>query len=346
MATNGTANKNTATKNTATSGSTRGGTALNEAAAPLPTHLGEAELDEAEEHNVLGLPWGERLSLPGRGTTFFRRVEGPPGAPTLVLLHGWVASGGMNYFKAFDELSKHFNIVAPDLRGHGRGIRSWRRFRLADCADDTAALIRELDCGPVIAAGYSMGGPVAQLLWKRHPELVSGLVLAATGSWLVPGLRQQIVLVGAVSAVAGPLRLTWGLPRAVRRMLPLAPSGERPSSMQRWASEEMRRHDWRMVTEAGAAIATFDSRRWIKDCDVPTTVLVTTRDRAVRPIEQARTALLIPTAEFVRYDEGHLAPAMDSFGPKLTEACLHTASRIETPSSADTTEPVDLRLVD
>ncbi|MCB1028223.1 MAG: alpha/beta hydrolase, partial [Microthrixaceae bacterium] len=196
------------------------------------------------------------------------------------------------------------------------------------------------------AVGYSMGGPVAQLLWRRHPELVSGLVLAATGTWLVPGLRQQIVLVGAVSALAGPLRLTWGLPKAVRRMIPVAPSGERPSTFQRWASEEMRRHDWRMVLEAGTAIANFDSRRWIKECDVPTTVLVTTRDRAVRPIEQARTAMLIPTAEFVRYDEGHLAPAMDSFGPKLTEACLHTASRIDAPSSADTTEPVDLRLVE
>ena len=303
-------------------------------------------IDEAEEHNVLGLPWGERIELPGRGKTFFRRVEGPPGAPTVLLLHGWVASGGMNYFNAFDDLSKHLNIVAPDMRGHGRGIRSWRRFRLTDCADDAAALIEHLGCGPVIAVGYSMGGPVAQLLWKRHPELVSGLVLAATGSWLVPGLRQQIVLVGAVSAVAGPLRLTRGLPKSVRKRIPIAPSGSRPSTMQRWASEEMRRHDWRMVTEAGMAVATFDSRRWIRHCHVPTTVLVTTRDRAVSPLEQARTALLIPTAEFVRYDEGHLAPAMVSFGPKLTEACLHTAKRISAPSSADTTEPVDLRLVE
>lgn len=27
-------------------------------------------IDEAEEHNVLGLPWGERIELPGRGKTF------------------------------------------------------------------------------------------------------------------------------------------------------------------------------------------------------------------------------------------------------------------------------------
>ena len=42
--------------------------------------------------------------------------------------------------------------------------------RLADCADDVAALVDELGVTKVIAAGYSMGGPVAQLLWRRHPD--------------------------------------------------------------------------------------------------------------------------------------------------------------------------------
>ena len=38
-----------------------------------------------------------------------------------------------------------------------------------------------------IAVGYSMGGPVAQLLWKRHREQVDGLVLCATSDRFVPG---------------------------------------------------------------------------------------------------------------------------------------------------------------
>ena len=65
----------------------------------------------------------------------------------------------------------HFRVLAPDLRGHGRGARSYRgRFELEGCADDVAAMLRALDAGPAIVAGYSMGGPVAQLLWQRHPE--------------------------------------------------------------------------------------------------------------------------------------------------------------------------------
>jgi len=110
------------------------------------------------------IPLGRRLVLPGRGTTFFRELEGPPGAPTVVLLHGWIASGGLNWYKCFEPLSEHFRVIAPDLRGHGRGIRSWRRFRLSDCADDVAVMCTELGVESAIFVGYSMGGPVAQLM--------------------------------------------------------------------------------------------------------------------------------------------------------------------------------------
>ena len=123
------------------------------------------------------IPLGRRVSLPGRGTTFVREVSGPPGAPTLLLLHGWVASGGLNWFRAFETLGREFHILAPDLRGHARGVRSTGAFQLTDCADDLAALLDTLAVGPVLVAGYSMGGSVAQLLARRHPELVAGLVL-------------------------------------------------------------------------------------------------------------------------------------------------------------------------
>ena len=69
------------------------------------------------------LPRGERIELPGRGTTFVRSVAGPPGAPTVLLLHGWLASGGLNWFNAFTPLSQRYNVLAPDMRGHGRGNR-------------------------------------------------------------------------------------------------------------------------------------------------------------------------------------------------------------------------------
>src|SRR5204863_4007150 len=126
------------------------------------------------------VPPGKYVELPGRGTTFARDIPGPPGAATVVLLHGWTATADLNWQPSYEPLSHHFRVVALDHRGHGRGIRSRRPFRLEDCADDAAAVAEALDIDRLIAVGYSMGGPIAQLLWRRHRPLVSGLVLCAT----------------------------------------------------------------------------------------------------------------------------------------------------------------------
>lgn len=283
---------------------------------------------EAEPVGGPPIPLGRRVELPGRGTTFVREVEGPPGAPTVLLLHGLIASGGLNWFQAFAPLGKHFRVIAPDMRGHGRGIRTWSRFRLADCADDAAALLDVLGIDQVVAAGYSMGGPVSQLLWHRHPDRVAGLVQCATSNRFVPGVRERLVMVTAMSALAGSTRvgqLATQVPfRPIQSRIPTSVRA-RPDSFRRWAAAEMRRHDPRMVAEALAAIGNYDSRRWLKYVDVPTAVLVTGKDRAVPPHEQLRLLVSIPHAEVVQVDEGHTWCAKANFGRAVTRACRQVA---------------------
>jgi 3-oxoadipate enol-lactonase len=125
------------------------------------------------------------MELPGRGTTFVRHVEGPPGAPTLVLLHGWTATADLNWFTTYHPLGRQYRVIAIDHRGHGRGIRSKKAFRLEDCADDAVAVCDVLGIERFVPVGYSMGGPIAQLIWRQHPERVAGLVLCATSGYFV-----------------------------------------------------------------------------------------------------------------------------------------------------------------
>lgn len=279
----------------------------------------------------LPIPLGRRVELEGRGTTFVREVAGPPGAPTVVLIHGWLASGGLNWFQAFEPLREHFNVVAMDLRGHGRGIRPRDHFRLADCADDVAALIRLLDVGPVIAVGYSMGGPVAQLLWKRHPTLVDGLVLCATGHSFVPVAGQRVVYTTMMSTLArtsGLAGLAARLPmEGMRRFAPRGRS-HRARSMRAWASAEMRRHDWKAILQAGRALGAYDARPWIGQIDIPTAVVVTTRDRAIPPESQRLVADSIPGASLHRLVGGHTVCAQRGFAPPLVDACRSVARRL------------------
>jgi len=276
------------------------------------------------------LPRGERIELDGRGNTFARVIDGPPGAPTVVLLHGWIASGGLNWFTAFEPLSQRYRVVAPDLRGHGRGIRSRRRFRLADCADDVAALLDHLGTEPAIVVGYSMGGPVAQLLWRRHPEKVAGLVLCATSYRFVRGARERLIFGTMMMTAASTTRTGQYLSRSSRMWTQWVPrvTTARPTSLRAWAAGEMRRHDAVKLMEAGQAIGSYNARRWIGEIDVPTTVLVTERDRAIGPREQLKMAAAIPGSVVHPIDDGHVACAKREFGPALVRAVDSVHGRI------------------
>jgi pimeloyl-ACP methyl ester carboxylesterase len=274
------------------------------------------------------LPYGRPIELPNRGTTFVREVDGPRGAPTILLLHGWMASAGLNWFTAFEPLGEHFNVVAPDLRGHARGLRARRVFRLADCADDTAETLVQLGTGPVIAVGYSMGGPVAQLFWRRHRDLCAGLVLCATAPGFVPVARDRVVFTSMMAAAAVSTRVGgWamqvpGVPRVVFNV------NRAPATMRAWAAAEFRRHDWRMIVEAGHSLGTFHSGRWINEVDVPTAVVVTRGDRAVSPYLQRNMAASIPSASTFEIDGGHTTCMRQSFGTRLVDACADVAERV------------------
>ncbi len=270
------------------------------------------------------MPLGRRIVLERRGTTFVREMAGPPGAPTVLLLHGWIASGGMNWYQTFEPLAGRFRVIAPDLRGHARGLRARRVFRLADCADDCAATVLALGTGPVIAVGYSMGGPIAQLLWRRHRDLVDGLVLCATSADFVPSPLTRHLSQAMMLGVAGAARAA-----AFSRVVPnVSMLGLRTRTMPAWIAAELQRHDWRMIFEAGHSISTYHAQRWIHEVDVPTAVVCTAFDRAVSPSLQLATAEAIRGATVHRIAAGHLACARTEFGTELTGVCARVADRV------------------
>jgi 3-oxoadipate enol-lactonase len=272
------------------------------------------------------LPVGRPVLLSGRGSTFVRELPGPPGAPVLMLLHGWTATAGLNWFACFQPLSRLFRVVALDHRGHGRGIRSRRPFRLEDCADDAAALAAELGIDRLIPVGYSMGGPIAQLMWRRHRELVEGLVLCATARRFAHGRPAERAFLSGVfglslAATVSPDALSR---RALGRVLRSRLDG---TPLSAWATGEMARNDPAALLQAGAALGRFDSRSWLGGIDVPTAVVVTEVDSVVAPASQLALADSIPRAQVfrVRGDHGVCALAPERFVPVLSAACQHVA---------------------
>lgn len=255
-------------------------------------------------------------------------MPGPSGAPILLLLHGWTASADLNWFPSFDALGRRYRVLAMDHRGHGRGIRSRRRFRLSDCADDAAALVDVLGTGPVIAVGYSMGGPVAQLLWRRHPDKVAGLVLCATTRTFASRAQEKLGFL-AMGGASFASRLT---PAIAREALARRVVGERRDdrSLEAWIQHELQRSDWTAVLEAGQALGRFDSRPWIGGVDVPTAVVATMRDGMVAPARQLALARSIPGATVHPVQGDHTACVSDPgrFVPALLAGCASVAGRL------------------
>lgn len=268
------------------------------------------------------LPVGRYISLSGRGRTFVRELPGPDGAATVVLLHGWTATADLNWHACFAPLAEHFRVVALDHRGHGRGLRSPAPFGLADCADDVAALVHELELGPVIPVGYSMGGPIAQLLWQRHRDLVDGMVLCATSCTFSGTVRERVLF----GVAAGTSLLAGAVPigRVAHAALDAWNGWRNWRGGPWWGFDEVARHDWTKVIEAGRAIGRFDSRPWIGDVDVPTAVVVTEHDDVVPTRRQRDLIARLRGPAVHNVAGGHAVCTIDPlrFVPALIDACL------------------------
>ena len=262
------------------------------------------------------------------------KLSGPMLAPAngqapdsaVVLLHGWTASADLNWFTCYGPLSDHYRVVAFDHRGHGRGLRSRRAFRLEDCADDVAAVADELGVESFVPVGYSMGGPIAQLVWQRHRERVDGLVLCATAPYFAGRRPERLSFVG-LTGLAALARVT---PTQARDWITdQVYLQRRTESWGPWAAEQVALHDWRMILEAGKAIGEFSSSDWINEVDVPTSIVVTMDDQVVPPRRQVKLWDWIPGAEVFRVPGGHDAVVADArrFVPQLLRAVEHAARR-------------------
>jgi 3-oxoadipate enol-lactonase len=274
-------------------------------------------------------PQTRLVELPGRGTTRVWECAGPDGAETLMLIHGVAVTAELNWAKVFSPLSRYFHVVAADLRGHGDGIRLGSQFSLEDCADDVAALAAVLDIGPFVAVGYSMGGMVAQLLYKRHASLLSGLVLCSTASNLSGSPAEQLA---ALAAPAMAAVLQWNpflyLMSAEAFGTALLGRIDDPATAS-WAHAQLSRTTLATTISVMPAVSGFTSDSWIGQVDVPTAVVVTTKDQIVPADRQLKLAAAIPGASVheLAADHGACVNAPQLFARALLEACCSVEER-------------------
>lgn len=98
-----------------------------------------------------------------------------PARTTLLLVHG--LSGSSSAWEPYEKLLSGYNLVAPDLRGHGLSER--RDYALPEFVEDLRALLAHLGVARCAVVSHSFGALVAVAFVRAHPELAERVVLLA-----------------------------------------------------------------------------------------------------------------------------------------------------------------------
>ena len=162
------------------------------------------------------------------------REEGVPGAPTIVLVHGYPDNSSV-WDGVARRLAERFRVVRFDLRGHGESDAPSGRsgYRIACLVEDLVAVVRATSSGPVhlvahdwgsMAAWHAVGDPRYANLFASFTT-ISGPSLAHCAAWARTGLRRP----GKLAAVLRQLSHSWYMaafqvpvvPELVWRLRPL-----------------------------------------------------------------------------------------------------------------------------
>ncbi len=100
--------------------------------------------------------------------------------PPLILLHGFPLDH-RQWLPQLNDLSPHYRVIAPDLRGFGQSTLTEQPYTIADLAEDVEQVRQHFSPSePIVLCGLSMGGYVAFEYWRRYATHLLGMILANT----------------------------------------------------------------------------------------------------------------------------------------------------------------------
>ncbi len=128
------------------------------------------------------LPHWTQDDLPVNGVRLHYSRTGQGDKRPLVLVHGF-SDNGLCWAPTAHDLEADYDVILPDMRGHGLSARVTPG-ESVDMAADLAGLIRALGLSRPIVAGHSMGAMITYQIGARFPDLARALVLEDPPWWL------------------------------------------------------------------------------------------------------------------------------------------------------------------
>ncbi|MDO8056310.1 MAG: alpha/beta hydrolase [Candidatus Hermodarchaeota archaeon] len=179
--------------------------------------------------------------------------------------------------RSYPENSRHFQLILPELRGHGRSSPLTDVTKVPVFAEDMLALLDELDIEKCLIVGHSIGGFIAQQIALDSPKRVKKLILIATAPLVDVEAATAQIKVGQLAYDPDP-------EKAVEKLL----------SFAFYDSEKMRntpgmleflldaqREGQRLANSHGAAqgaAASFNVQDRIHEIKLPTLLIIAEND--------------------------------------------------------------------
>lgn len=109
------------------------------------------------------------------GTPIYYEVRGE-GEP-LVLIYG-IACIINHWHHQIEYLSKHYQVISFDLRGHQKSnpVRDMKQLTMSAVAQDVVGLVKHLKIKKAHFAGHSFGAPVMLKTYELAPEIFSSMI--------------------------------------------------------------------------------------------------------------------------------------------------------------------------
>jgi pimeloyl-ACP methyl ester carboxylesterase len=141
----------------------------------------------------------------------YYEVHGTGGTP-LVLLHGAISNITTDFGKLLPAMAQGRRVVGVEQQAHGLTADIDRPLTYDQMAEDTVALLQQLNISQADFFGYSVGTGVAVPIAVRHPEMVRKLVLAAAAcsrEGFLPGLFDGMDGMRAEDMIGTPWQQTY-----------------------------------------------------------------------------------------------------------------------------------------
>lgn len=260
------------------------------------------------EHQIVRTDDGAELTvwdLPGDGAD----------APVVVLPHCWGCSHEIWIPVARRLREQGHRVVLYDQRGHGRSTRGTGPLAIDTLAHDLAAVLEATDVRDVVLAGHSMGGMTVMGLATYRPDVFKERTKAAV---LVATAATTMGLGGPASpefagAVVGSSFVTRALLSKNGHLLVRNAFGSKPVRSHVMLTRDIFANcDPKVRGDFVVAFATMDLLEGIATIDVPTTVMVGTRDTLTLPKKADQMVATIPGSRLVKLQSrGHMLPLED-----------------------------------